>query len=62
MGAIISQYIHLSIRPYGHISIHFQSEEVRFCLFGLFLFAILWGVERSGFSIVRAKTAEVVCL
>lgn len=22
----------------------------------------LWGVERSGFSIVRAKTAEVVCL
>lgn len=23
---------------------------------------IVWGVERSGFSIVRAKTAEVVCL
>ena len=23
---------------------------------------IVWGVERSGFSMVRAKTAKVVCL
>ena len=42
-GAIIRQYIHSSIRPCGYTSIplSYQSEEVRFCFFGLFLFAIL---------------------
>jgi len=41
MGAVIRQYIHSSIRPCSHISIHFQSEEVRFLLLRAFSFRLL---------------------
>ena len=35
--------------------------EEAFCI-NSGMFKYVWGVERSGFSMVRAQTAEVLCL
>lgn len=45
----------------GKVSIHYVGYYYNILLKDC-VFILLWGVERSGFSMVRAQTAEVLCL